>query len=197
MKIILLASKGAGVGKTTTAREIAKKNPNTLVLGIAEAMRFHLNLIAKELEPSFDFFTAYTQSKNKPLSSETNVFKDVVLRDWLNVYSNAMQVTFGKTFPVVSWKARVDVLCKEQDVQCIVIDDWRRTVESNWIVETFGKDNVLTVYLSKPDVIQPVFNTISQALEGQIDPEECDIVFDFEPEWSNLNQLVEMLKLNL
>lgn len=56
---------------------------------------------------------------------------------------------------------------------------------------------LIKVYLSKKDVKTNSLSDISNQYEGKINKEDCDIVFEFNEDWSNAPELEEVILKNV
>lgn len=81
---------------------------------------------------------------------------------------------------------------KPEESYNIVIDDWRRPLESEYLINknTF---NVIKVYLDKEGKKSKASKGSSH-YEGQIKPEDCDIVFTYTKNYSNFDELIGLIQ---
>ena len=82
----------------------------------------------------------------------------------------------------------------DSDYDYFLVDDLRRPIELNYLKQTFGEENILTVYLTKVDKEVVKLSETSSNYEGQLDPSIFDIQFEFNSDWSNTNELIEQIK---
>lgn len=188
MKIILLSSAGQGVGKSTTAKLYKEHLNNSIqILPVVDPMRKHLNYIMKDIVGDLDFMTYYNKDhKSRRLSDLCPEYPDLILRQFLNIYSNCIQEVFGTDV----W-AKQFVKAIEQ--KFVICDDWRREIEYNYLVSKFGKENILTVNLIKGENKSKDLDPISTKLENQLVDFPFDLVFNFTDNWENITDLFKLL----
>ena len=104
-------------------------------------------------------------------------------------YSDLLQKYFGVTY----WASQTTSFINDADLKVFVIDDLRRPIELDYLRKQFGAENVITVYLTKEDAVKPLLNGTSLAYEGLLDPNEFDIQFEFNSDWSNTTDLIKTI----
>ena len=78
------------------------------------------------------------------------------------------------------------------------IDDWRRYLELDTLIH--NKEitlNCLTVYLDKDGVEEYSGTKATESFEGQISPDGCDIYFKYTSDWSNQQDIIDLIKNKL
>lgn len=101
-------------------------------------------------------------------------------------YSDLIQKYYGNDV----W-AKVAFNSINRDVNSVIFDDWRRYVESDYLKNQNIK--LITVYLNKTNhTIKPSIQ--SSHYENNIKQEDCDIVFNYNEDYSNFTTLVELIK---
>ena len=78
-------------------------------------------------------------------------------------------------------------------INTVIIDDWRRLLELRTLVEE-DKFNCITVYLDKDGIEVYEGTAATESFEGQISKEDCSLFFKFNNDWSNSNEIVNILK---
>ena len=202
-KIILFSSNNIGVGKTTTSVQLhdslISENLEVQKTSFMDETREQLASIFYGLNLNPDNWTNpfYNKNKNIPTIFEPYEQK-VVMRNLLCEYSDLLQNHFGKDV----WAKCIGNFIECVNSDYIIIDDLRRPIELNYLIDKFGKENVITIYLTKEDVLDfknqtSSLNESSNSYEGQLNPEEFDIQFTFTPNWSNSKDLINIIKLKL
>lgn len=77
------------------------------------------------------------------------------------------------------------------DNYTIIVDDWRRPTESDYLLNS--EFNIIKVYLSKEGVKQKPSKGSSH-YEGLIKPEDCDIVFTYNEDYSNFEEIIGLIQ---
>lgn len=74
----------------------------------------------------------------------------------------------------------------------IVIDDWRRNIESDYLNE---KDDfkIIKIYLEK-EGLKSTPSKGSAHYENNIKKEDCDIVFKYDKKYSNFEELIGLIE---
>lgn len=127
--------------------------------------------------------------KNKPTEVDSE-YNSIVIRDLLCDYSDLIQKHFGENY----WATSMLDYVLDSDYDYFLVDDLRRPIELNYLKQTFGEENILTVYLTKVDKEVVKLSETSSNYEGQLDPSIFDIQFEFNSDWSNTNELIEQIK---
>lgn len=190
-KIILLSSNTVGVGKTTTCNKIVEQLPNSKRVAFAGFIRDQLSLIfqVSGIDPKYLKEPLYSKVKNKPTEVDSE-YNPIVIRDLLCDYSDLIQKHFGENY----WATSMLDYVLDSDYDYFLVDDLRRPIELNYLKQTFGEENILTVYLTKVDKEVVKLSETSSNYEGQLDPSIFDIQFEFNSDWSNTNELIEQIK---
>lgn len=191
-KIIILSSDYAGVGKSTFSKNLINElnEERATNLSIADEIRSQLAYIfsVSGISPTAFLPANYNQTKNN-VHSYSERYNSFVLRELICDYSNVLQKHFGDNY----WASLAEDFINDVDYEFIVIDDVRRPIEFNYLRKQFGAENVLTIYLTKEDAVKPVLTGSSLGYEGQLDPNEYDIQFEFNSDWSNTNDLIKTI----
>lgn len=192
-KIILLASSGVGVGKTTTANLFVKEYKNSKRIAFMDNLRSHLRYIFEDITTKdlLDFYT--DKLKSMPLGTNLPEYPEFIPRKLVNDYSNIIQDNFS----IDVWGRQFAKIVDSISENIIICDDWRREVEYNYLVSKYGKLNILTVYLEKPDKVQPLLDKASEKLENQLSNFDFDVKHRFTPNWSNINELYAKINSKL
>lgn len=191
-KVIILSSDYAGVGKSTFSKNLIDElgEERATNLSIADEIRSQLAYIfsVSGISPTAFLPENYNQTKNN-VHSYSERFNPFILRELICDYSNVLQKHFGDNY----WASLAEDFINDVDYEFIVIDDVRRPIELNYLRKQFGTENVLTVYLTKEDAVKPVLTGSSLGYEGQLDPNEYDIQFEFNSDWSNSKDLIKTI----
>lgn len=190
-KIILLSSNTIGVGKTTTSNKIVEQLTNAKRVAFAGFIREQLSLIFQisGIDPKYLQEPTYSTVKNKPTIVDEE-YNPIVIRDLLCDYSDLVQKHFGENY----WATSMLDYVLDSDYDYFLVDDLRRPIELNYLKQTFGEENILTVYLTKVDKEVAKLSETSSNYEGQLDPSIFDIQFEFNSDWSNTNELIDLIK---
>lgn len=193
-KIILLSSNTVGVGKTTTCNKIVESLPKAKRAAFAGFIREHLSIIfsLSGLDSSAFDEPTYSQVKNKPTVFD-DAYEPIVLRDLICDYSDLIQKHFGANY----WATSMVDFVEDSEYDYILVDDLRRPIELDYLKQTVGVENILTVYLTKTDKEVVSLSETSSNYEGKLDPSIFDIQFEFNSDWSNTNELIDLIKSKL
>lgn len=191
-KIILIASSYAGVGKSVFSNSLVESigEDTALKLAFMDELRGQLAYLfsISNLSPDAFFPENYNKTKNVAYRYSEDI-DPFVLRELICDYSDLLQKYFGKTY----WASQTTDFMKNTDSKVFVIDDLRRPIELDYLRKQFGAENIITVYLTKEDAIKPELAGSSLAYEGLLDPNEFDIQFEFNSDWSNTTDLIKTI----
>lgn len=215
--IILLASNGNNIGKSTTAKlfkEYLDKytNANTHVLSFAEPIRKQVELLYSTCITStrgpLSFREMYTQEdKNTKLG---DVFfkndlhfapklREMTPRLLVNEYSDLIQEFISPQ--VWAHAAYLSILDKVNNNlpytrnnlpythNIFIFDDFRREIEYNYLKDELPSFNIITVYLDKDDEK----NQVSTTYEGQLKDFAFTHKFTFDNDYNNFNNLIDLV----
>lgn len=130
-------------------------------------------------------YTDFAQDrKNDPIYHD-----NLSPRDFTCAYSDMIQQFYG---PSIWGKIAYRSLNKDATT---IIDDWRRYTESDYLKNQ--KDiNVITLYLDIEKTETSVDNVPSEGsshYEGMIKAEDCDLYFKYKSNYSNFNDLIQLI----
>lgn len=194
--IILFASRGNNVGKTTTAKKYASTLNSVEVYSFANPIRDHCDFLFKRkfnFDVKFTDFYQYRDMKDKLISDfvkDADNFSDLdgmTFRDFINQSSDEHQQSIG-TFVWAEYGLKY---IKNSDKNIILIDDFRRRTEGDFIKNHLKHLNYkfITVYLIKEDVK----NQKHTHHEGLLEDYNFDIQFKINSDYSNLSDLFHKL----
>lgn len=89
-------------------------------------------------------------------------------------------------------KAYIEKHVPKDQSYTIVIDDWRRLIESNYF-ESTGDFNVIKIFLEK-DGLKVKPSKGSSQYEGNITPEDCNITFKYDKTYSNFEEIIGLIQ---
>ena len=149
------------------------------------------------------FYALYKSFNNKDLLSyeefaqdrknESIFYNGLSPRDFVCAYSDMIQQFYS---PNIWSETTYSFITKGSTV---VIDDWRRLIESDYLKNQ--KDiNVITLYLDIEKTSTTTDNTPSKGsahYEGGIKPEDCDLYFKYKSDYSNFNELIQLITNHL
>lgn len=195
-KIIAFTSTAPRIGKTTTVNNLVEifeeEGYVVSTLTIAELIRTCLALVANLVGiDASRFFENYAEKDiSKTFGNEELPFKT---RDLLCEFSIMIQKYYG----VQVWgKAAAETL-QDTDANIIFIDDLRRKDELIALKEVF-KEDLIVIQLDKEDVDETQVNkelsSAAQAFESKLGFEDIDYQFTFNSDWSNTQELVELIR---
>lgn len=191
-KIILIASSYAGVGKSVFSNALVEAigEDTALKLAFMDDLRGQLAYLfsMSNISPEAFFPENYNKTKNVA-HRYSEQYEPFVLRELICDYSDLLQKYFGVTY----WASQTTSFINDADSKVFVIDDLRRPIELDYLRKQFGAENVITVYLTKEDAVKPLLNGTSLAYEGLLDPNEFDIQFEFNSDWSNTTDLIKTI----
>lgn len=196
IKYILVASNGKGVGKSTFSNALAlqlrKLNFQTHQINFADGVRKDVfYLIAEHTDITVEWLEDnYNAIKDTNLVYSRKLKARFVLRTLLNKYS----LFLSEFFPVNVWAEKYYKTVKTKIMNnhqtYILTDDLRRDQELDFIK---SREDTLTIYLSKEDVEAPE----EKSFEGLLDPKDFDLHFNFTEDWSNSDELMDLVLLEL
>lgn len=178
--IVLLASKGTGVGKSVLANTLQTNfKKESQILSFAGDIRKDISSILDNKNISGNYFTqaVYNDIKNK--FTDLGIGHQVVLRSLIGDYSDLIQKHFGETV----W---AELLLNKLYYPLTIVDDWRREIESNYLVK-YSNARVLKVYLEKEDM----HDNQESTYENLIDPKTCNLHLIFDKDRSNFEEIKE------
>lgn len=195
-KIIAFTSTAPRIGKTTTVNNLVEifeeEGYVVSTLTIAELIRTCLALVANLVGiDASRFFENYAEKDiSKTFGNEELPFKT---RDLLCEFSIMIQKYYG----VQVWgKAAAETL-QDTDANIIFIDDLRRKDELIALKEVF-KEDLIVIQLDKEDVdgtqVNKELSSAAQAFESKLGFEDIDYQFTFNSDWSNTQELVELIR---
>ena len=114
-------------------------------------------------------------------------------RDLVCAYSDLIQQFYG---PNIWGKTTYSSITIGSTV---VIDDWRRYIESDYL-KNQEDVNVTTLYLDiekTSDTVDNIPSKGSAHYEGEIKPEDCDLYFKYKSDYSNFNELIQLITNHL
>ena len=157
-KIILISSSGINVGKTSLAKYLNSKYSNSEIKSFADPLKQccdkEFNKLYPFLKKTFGQYYSIREFKDKPINSLNTNMKDKVskftLREFLIKISNLYKNRKG---PYCFIKDSVDD-CIFSNKSLIIFDDFRIPFEYNFLKESFGSNNILTIYLDKDNTTQ-------------------------------------------
>lgn len=192
-KIILLSSDFAGVGKSTTANLLEKTlgEDDVLQFSFADEIRSQLAYIfaVSGIDPIETFRTEnYNATKNN-LHEYSEDYNPIHLRTLICDYSDVLQMHFGSDY----WAKLAAKTIETENFKYYLIDDLRRNIELDYLKKQFGEENILTVYLTKKNADKPLLTGSTLGYEGQLNPAEFDIQFEFDETWSNTPELIKTI----
>ena len=196
-QIILIASAGTNVGKTTLSTHLNKIYSNSEIKSFADPLKQCCDIEFNKLYPfsnmTFTQYYSIREFKDKSINSLNSNMKDKVskftLREFLIKVSNLNKNRKG---PYCFIKDSVDD-CIFSNKSFIIFDDFRIPFEYNFLKDTFGKDKVLTIYIDKDGSVKKPSNEY----EGLLNNFEFDIKFKYTKDYSNFNQLLDIIKNKL
>lgn len=175
--VILIASNGNNIGKSTTAR-LLKDHLGGEVMSFADPIRKQVKELYMGLctHPTFD--ELYTQErKNEPILEGKSI------RELVNEYSDLVQKMIS---PQVWARIALNNILKS-DASLIIFDDFRRVIEYEYLKDHL---EVFTIYLDKVNKIQ-----VDTPYEGQLENFEFDLKFTFDEDYSNTPELLRACSL--
>ena len=205
--IILLASNGNNIGKTTTAGSLSnyiKDNYKNVSVSkrsfaspIRELAKTYLDVIF-HIHPKLNFDSIYTQeNKNTPLSnfiSEDNFkaypkYKDRSIRQVVNELSDQVQELTSKY--VWAQYAVNDILLRanKNKSNIIIYDDFRRLLEFEYLSENLPDYKIITVYLDKENKQ----NQMDTSYEGLLKDFPFTLTFTFTNTYDNIQNLFSLI----
>ena len=208
--LILIASNGNNIGKSTTAKlfkEYLDKytDANTHVLSFAEPIRKQVELLYStcitSTEGPLSFREMYTQEdKNTKLG---DVFfkndlhfapklREMTPRLLVNEYSDLIQEFISPQ--VWAHAAYLSILDKINDnlsytPDIFIFDDFRREIEYDYLKEELPSFNIITLYLDK----ESEKNQVSTTYEGQLKDFAFTHKFTFGNDYNNFNNLIDLV----
>lgn len=197
INVILLHSESPSTGKTYLANDLVL-NSNYKFNKLSFALP--IKTIAYSYYTSI-FNTIYSgdlSDKVFPLDfsdfcqykKDINIYDTKITpRDLTVDVSNQIQNMYGDTI----WGEILYKNLKSLNSKFIVIDDWRRDIELN-VLSSKPDLNILKVYISKEGLYAyDTLSDLSKTFEKQINKQTCDVIFTLNKDYSNYNQLKELI----
>ena len=195
-KVVLFSSENVGTGKTETANQLVdfltNKNLDSFKLSFMDETRDQLASIFYGLGLDPDTWSGDLYNQNKNFIKEYKPYGSFKLRDLLCDYSDLLQKHLG----VDVWAKCLYNTISNSDSDVVVVDDLRRDIELEYLINTIGKENIITVFLTKDqDEKAQNINLSEVALkyQGKLNPLMFDIQFNFNSDWSNSNELIQRI----
>ena len=199
LNFILIASSGQRVGKSYLATKLLELNLAQNHSGFAIPIK----------SQSFRIYTSFSNEINSDLinshefyqtkKDDKIFFNDRSPRDFVCAYSDLIQDFLGSeirgqvTYNEASTKFNKCRQYTDLQSYTTILDDWRRTIESDFLSRQ-PNVNLLTIYLDKEtDEIVSKPSNGSSHYEGAIDPKTCDIYFKYKSDYSNFNELLQLI----
>lgn len=190
-KIILFSSNTVGIGKTTTSNKMVEAIQDSVKISFMDQTREHLFDIFSHMGLDGKYWQEPLYSKNKNTKQNFNSnYNEFVQRTLLCDYSDLLQKHFG----LDCWAKAMSSAIQRSKEKYIFVDDLRRPIELDYLIKEHGKENILTVYLTKEDTEEVVLSASSSAYEGQLDPNTFDIQFKYTSDWNNTDELINLIK---
>lgn len=194
--LILIASRGNNVGKSTTAKLYSERNILTSeIYSFATPIRNCCNDIFKnkyEFDKKFTDYYNIRELKNDLIENHFNVksfteLQGITFREFLNNFSTNMTITNGKEI----WAKKALSHIEQSDNDLILIDDFRRSIEIDYLIKNLDSQNynIITIYLIK-DLVQ---NQVKTEYEGLLEDYKFDIVFSINNDYSNIDDLLKII----
>ena len=208
--IILLASNGSNIGKSTTAK-LFKEHldkytyTNTHVLSFAEPIRKQVELLystcINSTEGPLSFRGMYTQEDKNTKLGEVFFKNDLAfapkLREMtprllVNEYSDLIQEFISPQ--VWAHAAYLSILDKVNNNlhytrNVFIFDDFRREIEYDYLKEELPSFNIITLYLDK----EGEKNQVSTSYEGQLKEFNFTHKFTFDNDYNNFDNLIDLV----
>lgn len=194
--LIFIASRGNNVGKSSTAKLYAKSsNLNSEIYSFASPIKDFCNNVFKtkyKFEKSFTDFYNDRSLKNDLIENHYDVqefseLHNLTFRQFLNNISTVLAVTHGQNL----WAERALEYIEESNNNLILVDDFRREIEINYLINNLNKKdyNIISIYLIK-DFVQ---NQVKTEYEGLLEDYKFDIVFNINNDYSNIDDLLKII----
>ena len=187
INLILIASNGQGVGKSYLANDLVTK-------GIAkdrDSFAYYIKKLCFDLHKNLSY-EQYSKQEFFQDKKDKKVLNNKTPREFFCDFSDLIQ----KYYTDQIWADIVhQVLTKNAEKEenyTVVIDDWRRHNESDYLINT-NAYKILKVFLNK-ETSQKLQSKTASKFEGQIKPEDCDIVFTLKDDYSNYQEIIEGIK---
>lgn len=208
--IILLASNGNNIGKSTTAKlfkEYLDKYTyaNTHVLSFAEPIRKQVELLYSTCintsSDSLSFRSLYTQEdKNTKLGDVffkndlafASKLREMTPRLLVNEYSDLVQEFISpQVWANAAYLSILDKVNNNKPYSCnvFIFDDFRREIEYDYLKEQLPSFNIITIYLDK----EGIKNQVSTSYEGQLKDFNFTYTFTFTEDYKNFDDLVDLV----
>lgn len=187
MKIILLHSDVQGIGKTTLANLLKIK-------GIVD----EVDSFAKPIKDiSYDIYNTLTPNPISNLNFKQNYKDSLILnelspRDFICSFSELIQKYYTEQVWIKYFLNKHR--CRISEPYLLIVDDWRRYIESSYLEA--NNIECIKVYLSKHNANKQA-SELSSMYENNIKKEDCDIVFEFTEDHSNISDVIEIISNRL
>ena len=195
LNFILIASSGQRVGKSYLAKKLLELNLAQNHSGFAipiKSKSFNIyNSFNDEIEGTLINCDEFYQTKK----DDKIFFNDKSPRDLVCAYSDLVQDFLG---PEIWGQVSYNEANRHKELRSVAtlttaLDDWRRTTEFDFLSRQ-SNVNLLTIYLDREtDEKAPKPSSGSSHYEGIIKPEDCDIHFVYKSDYSNFNELLQLI----
>ena len=200
--IVLFASQGNNIGKSSTAKNLSELLAETTDLySFADPIRDHCNTLFEfEYKVKSGKFTDYYSNRSLKNKNIYDTIKDesanpkltkYTFRTFINDMSDEYQKLKGKD---VWAKMAVDFI-QTSSAKVILIDDFRRDVEGNFLIENLNPEefNLIFVFLIK----EGIKDQVDSSYEGLLKDFSFDITFNINSDYSNMPELYEIITSKL
>lgn len=203
--IILLASNGNNIGKTTTANLLAehlKEHVNVHVMSFAEPIKQQVSLLYATCISSnseIDSFSSVYTREDKNTQFQDLFFKsnlafapklrEMTPRLLVNQYSDMIQELISPN--VWANAAYLSILNKLHDngkPDVYIFDDFRREIEYSFLKEELKCFDIITVYLDK----EGLKDQVSTSYEGQLKDFNFTLRFTFNQNYYNFDSFLKL-----
>lgn len=188
--VILLSSDGQKLGKTELAKTLVKEG----ICCARDSFAIYIKKLSLDLHKGVSY-DKYNSEEFYQTVKDKKVLNGFTPRDLFCDLSELVQKFYGEEV----WAQHLHDLLEHDSNKdtdkpyCVVIDDWRRLIESNYFEEK-QKFNLIKVYLQKEGYSAKKLKGSSGNYEGKISPSDCDIVFKFKEDYSNTPELIDAIK---
>ena len=194
MNVILLASAQPRVGKSTLTKKLLQNIPQSAPLSFALPIKeicynLHSDIVSRFGQAPTFTFDEYIQTK-KDVAME-GIFTTSPRHQYCEGSEFISKLTSANIWGDLALYRLTEM--SKNYINTAIIDDWRRMIELN-ILKTNKDLNCVTVYLDKDGIEEYKGTEATESFEGQIKPEDCDYTFKFKSDWSNEDEIINLLQ---
>ena len=190
INILLIASSGQRVGKTYLANELVSRK----LFSERDGFAIYIKKLSYDIHQNLSYINL-TKDEFYQDKKDDKILNGKSPRDLVCDFSDLAQKFYGSdVWAEIIGQDAEHKSAKDSNYR-LVVDDWRREIESDYFKDK-PQFNIIKVYLDIADKKSKPSKT-SLSYEGQIDPKSCHIHFTYDKNYSNFEQLIELIEARI